>query len=531
MGDATHRSPQRGGEGMADSVGHPLLRLSSVTKRYGNTKALAGVDLAIGRGEIVGIVGHNGAGKSTLMRVILGITSPDAGAVEFGTELLGGAYSLPRAHSLGIRIVFQELALCPSLRVFENASLSRSDLRGRRWRRRSREVIAESLEDVFPGNRVSPRAAIGQLPLAQRQMVEIAQAVIGEVGEVSLLVLDEPTSALSKESAEQLFNFLRRLRSKGVSTILISHRMQEVLNNTDRTIVMRDGQVVGERRSNETSNDELLALMGGTSAGTAGPSTRRQRSEGQPLLDVRDLSTRRLHGITLEVRRGEVVGLAGLDGQGQHELLLELWRARHRWRTRAVRCWGQMAFVTGDRQSAGIFPLWDLARNASASAMGDISSFGLLKPAREVALAERWIERLAIRGRGLSGILELSGGTQQKVLVARALATRADIVLLDDPFRGVDVATKRETYQLIDEETAKGRAFIWFSTENAELEECDRVYVLRGGRMVTELSGDEAREDRVIAASFASEASANRDDVAALGASSGKRIAAQGGRS
>ena len=178
-----------------------------------------------------------------------------------------------------------------------------------------------------------------------------------------------------------------------------------------------------------------------------------------------------------------------------------------------------MAFLTGDRQAAGIFPLWDLARNASVSAIGEISRFGVLNISREIDLVEQWIKRLTIRGLRSSGILELSGGTQQKVLVARALATRADLVLLDDPFRGVDVGTKQESYRLIDEEAARGRAFIWFSTENAELEECDRVYVLRGGRVTAELSGNEVREDKIIAASFVLAATSEAGPIRRVGGS------------
>jgi ribose transport system ATP-binding protein len=464
---------------------------------------LDGVDLVVEPGEILGIVGHNGAGKSTLMRVVLGITRPDSGSIEINSDRTGSGYSLAQAHARGIRIVFQELALCPSLRVFENVYLARPALRGRGWRRRSRQVIAQSLASIFPGSCISPRAGISRLPLAQRQMVEIAQAVIGGEEEVSLLVLDEPTSALSRESADQLFDFLRRLRAGGVSTVVISHRMQEVLHNTDRTIVMRDGRVVGERISAETSYDEVLALMGAAPV-EAVASRRVERSAGDQVLRVSALSTHRLSDISFSVRLGEVVGVAGLDGQGQQDLLLELWRCRRSWRGRSVHCDGEMAFVTGDRQRAGVFSLWDLERNASASAMSEISSLGIIKAPKEVALVERWITRLAIRGRRSSGILELSGGTQQKVLVARALASRADLVLLDDPFRGVDVATKHETYGLIHEEAARGRAFVWFSTENAEFEECDRVYVLRGGRIAAELAGTDASEDRLIAASFGS---------------------------
>ena len=497
------RCPSEAEEGEARGGGS-LLCLSAITKRYGSTQALDGVDLVVRRGEILGIVGHNGAGKSTLMRVVLGITRCDSGTIEFNHERAGPGYSLAQAYARGVRIVFQELALCPSLRVFENVYVARPALRGRGWRRRSRQAIVQSLQNVFPGSRISARAGIGRLPLAQRQMVEIAQAVIGGEEEVSLLVLDEPTSAISREAAEQLYDFLRRLRAGGVSTIVISHRMQEVLNNTDRTVVMRDGRVVGERISAETSYDEVLALMGAAPVDAAEASRGRLRPVGEQILSVSVLSTHRLFDVSFSVRRGEVVGIAGLDGQGQQDLLLELWRCRRRWRSRSVRCSGEMAFVTGDRQRAGVFSLWDLKRNASASAMSEISSLGVLNAPKELALVDRWIARLAIRGQRSSGIDELSGGTQQKVLVARALASQADLVLLDDPFRGVDVATKHDTYGLIHEEADRGRAFVWFSTENAEFEECDRIYVLRGGRIAAELAGAEATEDKLIAASFGS---------------------------
>ena len=467
-------------------------------------KRWTGWTLRSGGARILGIVGHNGAGKSTLMRVVIGLTRCDSGSIEFDHERAGPGYSLAQSYARGVRIVFQELALCPSLRVFENVYLARPALRGRGWRRRSRQAIGQSLQNVFPGSRISARAGIGRLPLAQRQMVEIAQAVIGGEEEVRLLVLDEPTSALSREAADQLYEFLRRLRAGGVSTIVISHRMQEVLNNTDRTVVMRDGRVVGERTSAETTYDDVLALMGAATVDAAPVSSARRQPAGEQVLSVSELSTHRLSDVSFSVRRGEVVGIAGLDGQGQQDLLLELWRCRRRWRSRSVRCRGEMAFVTGDRQRAGVFSLWDLKRNASASAMSEISALGVLNAPKDSRWSTAGWRGLAIRGRRSSGIHELSGGTQQKVLVARALASQADVVLLDDPFRGVDVATKHDSYGLIREEADRGRAFIWFSTENAEFEECDRVFVLRGGRIAAELAGAEASEDMLIAASFGS---------------------------
>jgi ribose transport system ATP-binding protein len=475
----------------------PLLALTAIMKQYGPTRALDGVDLALYPGEVVGIIGHNGAGKSTLMRVVMGLTQPDSGTVSAADrgEVTGG-YSIRAAHDLGFRIVFQEGALAPSLRLFENAVVARPAGRGRGWRRRMRAAMRLALDEVFPGNAIPVRAPAGNLPIGQRQMAEIAQACLGGPAEVRLLVLDEPTSSLGREATECLFAHLRRLRAAGVCVILISHRLNEIVANTDRVLVLRDGKLVGERESSRVTAEELVAMMGASQA-QAGTRTRRVPS-GEPLLAVNGLSTGILDQVSVALRRGEIVGLAGLDGQGQHELLLELWRRRRR-----IRSGGRVAFVTGDRQAAGIFPLWDVTANVAIASLRGLAGWGIRRPSAERALAERWISRLVIRGGPGTGITRLSGGTQQKVLLARAMATAADLVLLDDPFRGVDVGTKRDTYRLMHSEADAGRCFLWFTTENAELEECDRVYVLHEGRVVAELAGADVSEERVVAASFA----------------------------
>jgi ribose transport system ATP-binding protein len=491
--DAAAGAPPREGEGAGAA---PLLRLRGVEKRYGHTQALAGADLEVRPGEIVGIVGHNGAGKSTLMRVVAGITAPDAGTVEVDGRR-EEAYGPAAARDRGIRMVFQELSLCPSLRVFENVLVSRPGLAGRGWRPRARRLIARQLDEVFPGHGISPWRRVESLPLAQRQVVEIAQATLGE-GDVRLVVLDEPTSALPGDAAASLFRYLERRREEGISFILITHRIAEVLDHTDRVFVMRDGQVVAVRRSRDVSEDDLVGLMGG--AALAAVARRGGLAEGErhPAVEVEGLTTRRLRGVTLVAHRGEIVGLAGLEGQGQQELLFELWR-RRRQRRRGLRVHGRLAFVSGDRREAGVFPLWPLSLNLT---VGSVGRRALVSRRAERELAGQWMERLAVRGRPGTPILDLSGGNQQKVLIARALGAGADVVLLDDPFRGVDVGTRRDTYRLLRDEAAAGRCILWFSTENAELEQCDRVYVLREGAVVAELAGDEISEEQLIAAAF-----------------------------
>jgi ribose transport system ATP-binding protein len=477
----------------------PLVRLNEVAKCYGHTQALAGAELDVRRGEVVGVVGHNGAGKSTLMRVIVGITVPDRGRIEINGEPVDAHYSPLAAREAGIRIVFQELSLCPTLRLFESVLISRPSIGGRGWRPRARRLISRQLDEIFPGHGISPWARIDTLSLAQKHMVEIAQAMVGD--DVRLVILDEPTSALSQAASDMLFRFIAKQRAQGISFLFITHRMREVLAHTQRIFVMRDGKVVATRHSKEVSNDDLVILMGGTSQ-PAATRVERRAVDRPPAVQLERFETKLVHDINLVAYQGEVVGLAGLEGQGQQELLLELWHTRRR-RRGALRIRGRIAFVTGNRRDSGVFPLWSLALNLSVGSLRRVTRRGAISRQAERALARTWIERLNVRGAPGTPVLDLSGGTQQKVLIARALAGGADVILLDDPFRGVDVSARQDTYRLIRDEASSGRCFIWFSTESLELEQCERVYVLRNGAIVAELTGGEITEERIIASSFA----------------------------
>ena len=222
----------------------PLVNLTGITKRYGETRALADAQLQVGVGEIVGIVGHNGAGKSTLMRVLGGTTTPDSGSIRVRGRDVTHGFSVDRARALGIRSVYQELSLCPNLRVFENVRILHPALRGVGWRTRASELIERRLEDVFPGHGIAVTARVGDLSIGQRQMVEIARAVSFTDTPVSLLILDEPTSSLDADATAHLFAFLKREKERGLSCLFISHRLGEILGQTDRVVVMRDGRIV-----------------------------------------------------------------------------------------------------------------------------------------------------------------------------------------------------------------------------------------------------------------------------------------------
>lgn len=490
--------------------GH-IIRLAGITKHYGPTLALHNAELAVRPGEIIGVVGHNGAGKSTLMRVATGITIPDEGRIVLDGQDVAGAYSLGKARAAGIRIAFQELSLCPDLTVFENVLVAHGALGSWGWRRRASSLIMRQLDLIFPGHGIRAGQRVISLSLAQRQMAEIAQATVVVETPLRLLILDEPTAALGQQAAENLFKYLKDMKAQGLSAVLISHRLPDILQNSDRTVVMRDGGMVAERKSHQLTRRELVALMGGESAPSQVEkqeiTAEAERVAGsQPLVEVRNLTSRALKNVSMEVRPGEIVGLAGLIGHGQHDFLMALWHlgaGESHVETRHVTLRSPLAYVTGDRQVEGVFPLWSVAQNLSVTALHRLRRLlGLLSVEAESKLAEDWISRLDIRGRQDFQITSLSGGSQQKVLVARALASEARVILLDDPYRGVDVGTKGQLYQMMRDEARSGRSFIWFTSENEELTECDRAYVFHDGAIVKVLVGDEIKEEHIIAASF-----------------------------
>lgn len=505
----THRdshSPRPGAGARPGGGAEPIVELAGIGKRYGHTVALDGASVSVSAGEVVSIVGHNGAGKSTLVRVLCGLTKADEGRVVLRGQDETDSHSFPTARRAGIRIAFQEFSLCPSLRVDENVLIGHPELSGVGWRRRCGQAIVAQLDEIFAGHGISPRQPVVSLSLAERQMLEVARAAMRVDEEIGLLLLDEPNSALGAHASHQLFEWVNRRRDEDLAVILISHRLAEVVEHSDRLVVMRDGSVVDDRPAAGVTRDQIVALMGqagdGEEAGRPVAAAAADGRVAERVLEVDGMGSAGLRDVSFRVGAGEIVGLAGLDGQGQRELLAELWRLRGR-RRGPVDHPGEMAFVSGDRQEAGLFKLWSFTENVSLGALRGLCRGPVLLRSRERRLAEEWAERLEIRTGLDDAVTGLSGGTQQKTVIARALATEADLVLLDDPFRGVDSGTKRDTYRLMREEATRGRSFLWFTTEMEELEECDRVYVMREGAIAAELGRGEIREDRIVDASFA----------------------------
>ena len=479
----------------------PIVNLDGVERHFGAVRALVGVDLEVPAGACVGLVGHNGAGKSTLMNILAGTLAPSAGSIRVRGRDVGPHYAVGPAHGYGIRCVFQELSLCPNLTVAENARILHPALRGFGWRAKAATLIRTKLDEIFPGHGIAASDAVGDLSIARRQMVEIARAFTVTDAPSTLVILDEPTSSLDAVVAEQLLAFVRRFVDAGGAVVLISHLLGEVLSTADRIVVMRDGAVVEARPAEDYTRDTLVSAMGSVADTDETEIAAQSKREGsRPLITA--LPPGQADGQALTVHGGEVIGLAGLGGHGQTEMLLGVFDGpAARGRPGAGR--RRMALVAGDRQTDGIFPLWSIARNISIGSMRRLLRLGLVDRAAETRLAAQWRQRIGIVTPDMdNNILSLSGGNQQKALFARALASDAEIILMDDPMRGVDIGTKQEVYGMIREEAAKGRTFLWYTTEMDELDHCDHVYVFRDGRIVADLPRHQLTEEKVLHASF-----------------------------
>ncbi|MDQ0467747.1 sugar ABC transporter ATP-binding protein [Labrys wisconsinensis] len=475
-----------------------VVRLEAVAKSFGSVKALAGVDFTVDAGELIGLVGHNGAGKSTLMHILAGTLAPSAGRIVIGGTVRPD-YSVATAQALGLRCVFQELSLCPNLTVAENTRVIHAGLTGIGWRRRAGALIGRKLDEIFPGHGIDPADVVQDLSIGRRQMVEVARAFTVTDEPLHLVILDEPTSSLDAHTAGQLLAHVRRAVAGGVSCILISHVLGEILDNADRVLIMRDGAVVAGGPAADYDRGRLVAAMGADHRRAAPPAAS-GKARGAAPERVRAATPQ--GGAGLLARAGEVIGLAGLAGHGQTEMLLRIFDGARR-RIPGVEVRGRVALVAGDRQRDGVFPLWSIADNIAVGSIAALRRGLLISRRREEALAEQWRRAIGIRTPDMANnILTLSGGNQQKALFARALACDAPIILMDDPMRGVDVGTKLEVYDLIRAEARKGRTFVWYTTEIEELDHCDHVYVFRGGAVVADLGREELTEEKVIQSSF-----------------------------
>jgi len=496
-----------------------VLSMTSITKRFPGVTALDGVNISLDRGEVLALVGENGAGKSTLMKILSGAYRADEGEISlFGHRV---NYTSPLLMMrMGIAIIYQELLLAPHLSVAENIYLGRmprTRLGTIDWGRAYADASA-LIERL--GFDIDPRTSVESLSVAYRQIVEIAKALSQNA---KILVLDEPSAVLGDAELEKLFGIIRRLASDGMSFIYISHRLEEVFTISDRTQVMRDGRVVGVRRTSELTRNELVRMMVGRELSEVFPA--RNAMAGDILLDVAGLSNGSLEDAGIHVREGEIVGVCGLAGAGRSELLHALCgaddvRARSFTGLGVQRPFGsareglshRIGLVPEDRRKQGLFVDQSVGFNISIAKLSNAMSAGVLTGKKEDQLAAQYVSRLRIKTPSSGEIVaNLSGGNQQKCVLAKLLNAECRVLLIDEPTRGVDIGAKREIYQVLaalaDEERI---GIVMVSSELSEiLGLCDRAYVMRNGRVVDELARADITEERIMLAATGSGGAGN----------------------
>jgi ribose transport system ATP-binding protein len=470
------------------------LELTGVHKAFGAVHALSDVRLAASAGTIHAVLGENGAGKSTLMKVLSGAETPDAGEL----RLDGCVYrptSPEAARRAGVAIVYQEPLFCADLTVRENILLGSEPTRGGlNDAATSRRVAERALEQVGLASGAFLQQRMGGLAPADRQLVSLARALSNEGCKV--LILDEPTSALTGTDTERLFRIVRRLASSGVTVLYISHFLEEVERIASEYTVLRDGRSVAAGKVAATTREQLVSLMAGRAVTELFP--RSEHTPGETLLEVRELSGRRLpRGVSLSLRRGEVLGIAGLVGSGRTELLRAIYGLDARASGQVLvdgtavaarpvaLAARKVGLLSEDRKNEGLAEGLSIAENVTLSGSAALGPWGLALPARSHGIARGWIEKLGIRCRGpQQRARALSGGNQQKVALARLLDQDVDVFLLDEPTRGIDVGSRADIYRLIDELATRGKAVLLVSSYLPELVGvCDRIAVMVRGKL------------------------------------------------
>jgi ribose transport system ATP-binding protein len=470
------------------------LELTKLAKAFGAAQALSDVSLTATAGAVHAVLGENGAGKSTLMKLLSGAETPDAGELRIDGALFRPA-SPEAARRAGVSIVYQEPLFCADLTVRENILLgSEPTRRGLIDLGQSRSVAERALQQVGLGGGALLELRMGNLAPADRQLVSIARALSNE--DCKVLILDEPTSALTGADTERLFQIVRRLAERGVTVLYISHFLEEVERIASDYTVLRDGRSVATGKVAEATREQLVSLMAGRAVTELFP--RSARSPGKTLLEVRELSGRRLpQGVSLSLRGGEVLGIAGLVGSGRTELLRAIYGLDARASGQVLvdgtavaarpvaLAQRKVGLLSEDRKGEGLAESLSIAENVTLSGSGALGPWGLALPARSQRIARAWIDKLGIRCRGPEQRARaLSGGNQQKVALARLLDQDVDVLLLDEPTRGIDVGSRADIYRLIDELATRGKAVLLVSSYLPELVGvCDRIAVMVRGKL------------------------------------------------
>lgn len=494
----------------------PILELKNVSKSFPGVKALDSVSFDIFPGEVHALLGENGAGKSTLIKIISGVHLPDEGSVRVRAEDVSFQTPL-EAQASGIATIFQELLLFPALSVAENIFMGhppRNRFGGVDWSAmRSKALDLLKSLDIHD---LEPTEIVGALSIGNRQRVEIAKALSRDA---QLLIMDEPTAALTEADVERLFDIVRKLREREVGIVYISHRLDEVFELADRVTVLRDGAYVGTKAIAETSKDDLIKMMVGRTIDALFP--KKDVALGDVILEARNLDRRPLtKNVSFSIRAGEIVGLAGLVGSGRSELAQaifgvsladsgEVFIEGEQADIRSPRDAKELgiAYVPEDRGHQGLIRPMCLRENISLAVLDQLSKASFISSVEEQQLAAKAVQQFGIRASSTEQIVnKLSGGNQQKAVLAKWLATNPRLLIMDEPTRGVDVGAKAEIHRLMGELVERGLAILMVSSELPEvLGMSDRILVMREGKLVAEFDRDRADQEEIAAAMMGAE--------------------------
>jgi rhamnose transport system ATP-binding protein len=488
----------------------PLLEASGISKSYSGVRALKHVSFDLRSGEVHALVGENGAGKSTLIKIVTGAVAPDSGTLRIAGRLIAH-HNPTQAHALGIAAVYQQPALFPDLTVAENIALALES--GGLWRRIDWKARARAAREALAraGAEIHPDARVSTLSMPEQQIVEIAKAIGARS---KILILDEPTASLTDREVTRLFQVIAALRAEGAGIVYISHRLEEIAAIADRVTVLRDGETIATCDAAGLSRAELIRMMVGREIETIFP--KRAVPIGDVALEVRNLTSRAagIRGVSLEVRAGEILGLSGLVGSGRTQLAETIFgltpadTGEILLRGRTIRIASprdavrhQIAYVPEDRRHHGIVMSMPVYANVSLAGLPAVCRRGLVHRTSEYALARTYVDRLRVKTRSLHAEAgDLSGGNQQKVALARWLAIRPGVLILDEPTQGVDVGSKSEIHGLIVDLAAQGLAIIMISSELPEiLGMSDRIAVMHAGKIAGVLSRAEATQEKLLA--------------------------------
>lgn len=464
-----------------------LLQAENVSKHYGGVTALRNARLELRAGEVHALIGENGAGKSTLARILAGSTRPDTATIRIGGEPASIHHPVD-AQRLGIGIIYEELDLFPNLTAGENIVIGNLRARG------GMEAFCRPFLQQA-GLDIGVRTITGALPIGQRQLLAIARALSMDA---RIILMDEPTSSLGDDAVERLFGLIRALRERGVAIVYVSHKMDEIFRIADRITVLRDGQTIETLETAATTPAAIIRLMVGRDLAI---DARPPRVSGEVVLQVKNLTTRKLRGVSFDLKRGEVLGLAGLVGSGRSELGAAL-HGLDPIRSGSIVCHGRVGLVPEDRRTEGLMMSMSVTENATLAVLARLQRAGFIQTAEEARALAPVANRLALRCPSPAAAVQtLSGGNQQKVLLARWLLANPDVLFLDDPARGIDVGAKQDIYRIIDELAAAGKGVILVSSELPELLRCaDRIAVMNDGRLAAIYDAKEATQEMIMEA-------------------------------